>query len=218
MLCVTNYYFFLTVVVLGNDTVLSELEMAQQVRHQAVKWRWTVQNKQAGWCRSLMGTSVQTEEWSWEGVPWDAKEREPDRDWERGEERREGGMRWRGIQQGAHCQTFTTPSLLKQCKVRAGAKVCVKRNTHRGNNIHLHTCKTGRAHSRPAAFRIWWSKDFFFFPCFHFHGLLSARQVSVEWIFPGMVEARLSPTIKREHNVQGHFYAEEKLIFCLILS
>ena len=41
----------------------------------------------------------------------------------------EEGMRWRGIQRGACCQTFTTPSLLKQCKERAGP-LPVQRGTH----------------------------------------------------------------------------------------
>lgn len=58
-----------TAVVLSHEVVLFESEMAPQVRHQAVKWSSTVQNKQAVWCHSLMGTSVQTEEWSWEEVP-----------------------------------------------------------------------------------------------------------------------------------------------------
>lgn len=67
-----------------------------------------------------------------------------------------------------------------------------KEHTHRQLRTSAHKQDRAGPHSRPAAFRIWWSKDFFFFffPCSDFYLLLSARQVSGEWISTGIVEAR----------------------------
>lgn len=92
------FFFFsepqiLTVNAQSNDVLLSESEMAQRVRHQAVKWSWTVQNKQAGWCRSLMGTSVRTGEELRGGPSGCARENQREK-----EEGGEGGTRWKGIQ------------------------------------------------------------------------------------------------------------------------
>lgn len=99
----------LTVNAQSNDVLLSESEMAQRVRHQAVKWSWTVQNKQAGWCRSLMGTSVRTGEELRGGPSGCARENQ-----------RQGGGRRKERDGRAYSQTFTAPSLLKQSKERAG--------------------------------------------------------------------------------------------------
>lgn len=93
-----------------------------------VKRGWTVQNKQAGWCHPLMGTSVQTEERSCEEVPQDVCEREPDRDREMA--RGQGRVRWKGIWWGARCQTFTAMSLLEQWKGRTQPSPAY-RGTHR---------------------------------------------------------------------------------------
>lgn len=55
--------------------MMSLSESDSTVGQTPVKWSSTEQNKQAGWCHSIMGTLVQTEEWSWEQVPEDAGDR-----------------------------------------------------------------------------------------------------------------------------------------------
>lgn len=140
------YGCLLTVVVLSNDEALSESETAQQVRHQAVKWSWTEQNKQAGWCHSLMGTSVQTEEWSWEEVPKDARERESQTERERereGRRERREGCGGRGFSEG---RTARPLQLLHYWSSAKGEEGCVQRNTQWGNPVHPHTSKTARQH------------------------------------------------------------------------
>lgn len=101
---------------------------------------------------------------------------------------REGGMRWRGIQQGAHCQTFTTPSLLKQCKVRAGPKSALKgTHTHTHTDATTYICTLARRSGcvvdlPPSGY----DEVRIFPPCFHLHRLLSTSRClwsesSQEW-------------------------------------
>lgn len=66
----------------------------------------------------------------------------PERERERARQRKrkgegEAGMRWKGIQQGAYCQTFTTPSLWKQCNGRAGP-MPGRQEEHTQRKLYMH--------------------------------------------------------------------------------
>lgn len=67
------------------------------------------------------------------------------------EVRKEEGMRWKEIQQDLY-----NCLIIEAGQRESRANACTKRNTHthRGNYVHLHTSKTERVRSRPAAFRI----------------------------------------------------------------
>lgn len=117
--------------------------MAQQVRHQAVKLNCA---KQASRLMPFINGNIGAN-WRVElrGGPWGcwretARQRRREQREGRGkaeeEEEEEGGSA-----RGAHCQTFTTPSLLKRCEARAGPKPVFrkkKRNTHSVIYAHLH--------------------------------------------------------------------------------
>lgn len=108
----------LTVVVVSNDAVLSESEMAQQVRHQSVKWSWTVQNKQARWWHSLINWRTGAERRS---VRMWKKESQTETE---SKERREGGGG--GFSKGLTARPLQLLHYWSSAKWEQGQSLCKK--------------------------------------------------------------------------------------------
>ncbi len=143
-----------------------------------------------------MGTSEQTDEWSWEEAPEDARRRELDGDWQRMGDKREG---WGGgkFSKGLSARPLQLLHYWGSAKREQGQSLRKKEHTQRQLcTVSAH--KQDRADaSWPAAFRKWWGRDFS--PCWF---LIPAQcetgvcRVNLHWMkFRGQAH-RLPPTEK----------------------
>lgn len=125
----------LTVVVVSNDAVLSESEMAQQVRHQSVKWSWTVQNKQARWWHSLINWRTGAERRS---VRMWKKESQTETESKGRREGGGGGDSARGL-----LPDLYNSSIIEAVQSESRAKACVKKE-HTQRQLHASAHKQDR--------------------------------------------------------------------------